>query len=31
MFSYNIILGMDWLTRHLAIIDCVLKQVTLTP
>jgi hypothetical protein len=31
MFSYDIILGMDWLTRHSTIIDCVLKQVTLTP
>jgi hypothetical protein len=31
MFSYNVILGMDWLMRHSAIIDCVLKQVTLTP
>jgi hypothetical protein len=31
MFSYDIILGMDWLTKHLPIIDCVLKQVTLTP
>jgi hypothetical protein len=31
MFSYNVILGMDWFTRHLAIIDCVLKQVMLTP
>jgi hypothetical protein len=31
MFNYDVILGMDWLTRHLAIIDCVLKQVTHTP
>jgi hypothetical protein len=31
MFSYDIILRMDWLMKHLAIIDCVLKQVTLTP
>jgi hypothetical protein len=31
MFSYNVILKMDWLTRHSAIIDCVLKQVTLMP
>jgi hypothetical protein len=31
MFSYNVILKMDWLTKHLAIIDCVLEQVTLTP
>jgi hypothetical protein len=31
MFSYDIILGMDWLTKHSVIIDYVLKQVTLTP
>jgi hypothetical protein len=31
MFSYDVILGMDWLTRHSAIIDCILKQVTLMP
>jgi hypothetical protein len=31
MFSYDVILGMDWLTRHSVIINCVLKQVTLTP
>ena len=31
MFSYNIILGMDWLTKYLAVIDCAQKQVTLTP
>jgi hypothetical protein len=31
MFSYDVILGMDWLTRHSMIINCVLKQVTLTP
>jgi hypothetical protein len=31
MFSYDVILGMDWLTRHSAIIDCALKQVTRTP
>jgi hypothetical protein len=31
MFSYDIILRIDWLMRHLAIIDCILKQVTLTP
>jgi hypothetical protein len=31
MFSYDIILGMDWLTKHLAIVNCVLKHVTLTP
>jgi hypothetical protein len=31
IFSYNIILGMDWLVRHSAVIDCAWKQVTLTP
>jgi hypothetical protein len=31
MFSYDIILGMDWLTKYSATIDYVLKQVTLTP
>jgi hypothetical protein len=31
MFCYNIILGMDWLTRHSVIIDCVLNQVMRTP
>ena len=31
MFSYNVILGMDWLARHSAIIDCARKQVTLKP
>jgi hypothetical protein len=31
MFSYDIILGIDWLIKHSAIIDYVLKQVTLTP
>jgi hypothetical protein len=31
MFKYDIILGIDWLMKHSAIIDCVLKQVTLTP
>jgi hypothetical protein len=31
MFNYNIILRMDWLTKHSTIIDCILKQVTLTP
>jgi hypothetical protein len=30
MFSYDIILRMDWLTRHLAVIDCTRKQVMLT-
>jgi hypothetical protein len=31
MFSYDVILEIDWLTNHSAIIDCILKQVTLTP
>jgi hypothetical protein len=31
MFSYDVILGMDWLMRHSAVIDCARKQVTLTP
>jgi hypothetical protein len=31
MFSYDIILKMDWLMRHSAIIDCVRKQVMLMP
>jgi hypothetical protein len=31
MFSYGIILGMDLLTRHSAVIVCARKQVTLTP
>ena len=30
MFSYDIILDMDWLTKYLAVIDCTQKQVTLT-
>jgi hypothetical protein len=25
MFSYDVILRMDWLTKHSAIIDCILK------
>jgi hypothetical protein len=25
MFNYDVILGMDWLTKHSEIIDCVLK------
>jgi hypothetical protein len=29
IFSYDVILGMDWLARHSAIIDCAQKQVTL--
>jgi hypothetical protein len=28
MFSYDIILGMDWLMRHSVIIDCVLKYAS---
>ena len=31
MFNYDIILGMDWLMRHSAFIDCARKQVTFTP
>jgi hypothetical protein len=31
MFSYNVILKMDWLTKQLAVIDCARKQVTLMP
>ena len=31
MFSYDIILGIDWLTRHLAVIDYAQKQMTLMP
>ena len=31
MFSYDIILRMNWLMRHSAVIDCTRKQVTLTP
>jgi hypothetical protein len=30
MFSYDIILRMDWLMRHSAVIDCAQKQVMLT-
>jgi hypothetical protein len=29
MFSYDVIFGMDWLTRHSAVIDCAQKQVML--
>jgi hypothetical protein len=29
MFSYDVILEMDWLTRHSAVIDCTRKQVML--
>ena len=28
MFSYDVILGMDWLARHSVIINCVRNQVT---
>jgi hypothetical protein len=31
MFSYDVILGIDWLMKHSTIIDYILKQVTLTP
>jgi hypothetical protein len=31
MFSYDVILGMDWLTKHSAVIDCALKRVTHMP
>jgi hypothetical protein len=31
MFSYNVILRMDRLTRHSAVIDCAWKQVTFIP
>ena len=31
MFSYDIILGMDWLMKHSAVHDCARKQVMLTP
>jgi hypothetical protein len=30
MFSYDVILGIDWLMRHSGVIDCARKQVTLT-
>ena len=30
MLSYDVILGMDWLTKYLMIIDCAQKQVMLT-
>jgi hypothetical protein len=30
MFSYDVIFGMDWLTKHSTVIDCARKQVTLT-
>jgi hypothetical protein len=31
MFSYDVILGMDWLMKQLVVIDCARKQVTLMP
>ena len=31
MFSYDVILGMDWLAKYSAVIDCARKQVTLSP
>ena len=31
IFSYDIILRMDWLARHSVVIDCAWKQVILTP
>ena len=31
MFSDDVILGMDWLTKYSVVIDCAWKQVTLTP
>jgi hypothetical protein len=31
IFSYHVILGMDWLVRHSAIIDYAQKQVKLKP
>ena len=27
--EFNVILGMDWLSRHQAIVDCRMKRVTL--
>ena len=26
--SFDVIMGMDWLVRHYAILDCYLKKVT---
>ena len=26
--SFDVIVGMDWLSRHLAVLDCYLKKVT---
>jgi hypothetical protein len=31
MNSYNVILGMDWLAKHLVVFDYTRKQVTLRP
>jgi hypothetical protein len=31
MFSYDVIFGMDWLTRHSKVIDYTRKQVMLKP
>ena len=31
MFSYDVILGMDWLMKYSAVINCARKQVMLTP
>jgi hypothetical protein len=31
MISYKVILGMDWLAKHLAVIDYAHKQITLKP
>ena len=31
MFSYDAILGMDWLMKYSVVINCTRKQVTLTP
>ena len=31
MISYDVILGIDWLAKHLVIIDYAQKQVTLRP
>ena len=28
MSEFDVILGMDWLTAHRAVIDCALKRVT---
>jgi hypothetical protein len=31
LFSYDVIVEMDWLMRHSAVIDCARMQVMLTP